>query len=49
MRFLEMEAQAGADQVLPQITTLTRIDLGARIVEVMVFDEGAELRSEIVI
>jgi hypothetical protein len=44
-----MEAQARTNQVLPQIATLTRIDLAARIVEVVVFDKGAELRIPIVI
>jgi len=44
-----MEAQARANQVLPQIATLTGIDLAARIDEVVIFDEGAELRIPIVI
>jgi hypothetical protein len=42
---LEMEPQTCANQVLSQIATLIGIDLGARIVEVVVFDEGAELGS----
>ena len=46
---LEMEPQTCANQMLAQIATLIGIDLGARIIEVVVFNEGAELRSEIVI
>ncbi len=38
-----MEPQTCANQVLPQIATLVSIDLGARIIEVVVFDKGAEL------
>ena len=48
-RHLEMEPQTCANQVLPQIATLVSIDLGARIIEVVVFDEGAELRIPIVV
>jgi hypothetical protein len=44
-----MEPQARANQVLLQIASLIRIDLGARINEEVVFNEGAELRSPIVI
>ena len=44
-----MEPQARANQVLSQIASLIGIDLGARIIEEVVFDEGAELRSPIVI
>ena len=46
---LEMEPQTCANQMLAQIATLIGIDLGARIIEVVVFNESAELRSEIVI
>src|SRR6266480_6092335 len=46
---LEMEPQTRANQVLPQIATFIGIDLGARIIEVMVLEKGAELGSEIVI
>jgi len=35
--------------MLPQIATLIGIDLGACIIEVVVFDEGAELRIPIVV
>src|SRR3954447_13864941 len=35
--------------MLPQIATFVRVDLGARIIQVLVFNERAELRSEIVI
>src|SRR6266480_2819913 len=44
-----MEPHAGANQMLPQIATLIRIDLGARIIEVVVFDKSGELRGPIVI
>src|SRR5207249_2766005 len=37
------------NEVLPQIATLIGVNLGARIIEVMVFDEGAKPRSPIVI
>jgi len=46
---LEVETETRANQVLPQITSLIGFDLGARIIEVVVFDERAELRSPIVI
>lgn len=46
---LEMESQARANQMLPQIATLIGIDLGARIIQELVFNKRAELRSEIVI
>src|SRR5437762_8254810 len=44
-----MEPQARANQLLPQIASFIGIDLGARIIEEVVFNEGAELRSPIVI
>jgi hypothetical protein len=46
---LEMESQARANQMLPQIATLIGIDLGARIIQELVFNKRAELGSEIVI
>ena len=46
---LEMEPQTRANQLLPQIAILIRIDLGARIIEVLVFNKGAEPRIPIVI
>ncbi len=46
---LEVETETRANQVLPQITSLIGFDLGARIIEVVVFDERAELRSPIII
>ena len=46
---LEMEPQTCANQVLSQIATLIGLDLGARIIEVVVFDEGAELGIPIVV
>src|SRR5207249_8192698 len=44
-----MEPQARANQLLPQIASFIGVDLGARIIEEVVFNEGAELRSPIVI
>ena len=44
-----MEPHTRANQVLPQIAALISFDLAARIIEVVVFNEGAELRSPIVI
>ena len=44
-----MEAHTRANQVLPQIASLTRIDLGAGIIEVLVFNKRAELGGPIVI
>ena len=48
-RRLKVEPQTRANQLLPEIATLIGFDLGARIIEVVVFDEGAELRIPIVI
>lgn len=44
-----MESQARANQMLPQIATLVGFDLGARIIQELVFNKRAELGSEIVI
>src|SRR4029450_3190744 len=44
-----MEPHAGANQMLPQIQIFIRIDLGARIIEVVIFDKSGELRGPIVI
>jgi len=44
-----MEPQTRAHQLLPQIATLIGIDLGARIIEELVFNKRAELRIPIVI
>src|SRR5215831_4849316 len=46
---VEKEPDTGAHQVLPQIATLPRVDLGTCIVEVVVFDKRAPLRIEEVI
>jgi hypothetical protein len=46
---LEVESDTRANQVLPQIPTIAGVDLGARVNEVVVFDEGAELRGPIII
>jgi hypothetical protein len=46
---LKMEPETGANQVLAQIATLTGVDLGAGIIEVVILDKGAELRGPIVI
>ena len=49
-RFLvEKVPDAGANQMLPQIATLVRVDLGTCIVEVVVFDKRAPVRIEKVI
>jgi hypothetical protein len=49
-RFLvEKVPDTGANQMLPQIATLIRVDLGTCIVEVVVFDKRAPLRIEKVI
>ena len=48
-RYLEVEPDTRAHQVLSQIASLPGINLGACVVEVVVFDEGAELRRPIVI
>ena len=46
---LKKEANTGAYQMLPEITILVRFDLGARVVEVFIFDKSAHLRIEKVI
>jgi hypothetical protein len=46
---LKMDPDTGANQVLPQIPTLIGIELGARVIEVVVLDKSAELRRPIVI
>ena len=46
---LEVESDTRANQLLVQITILSGIDLGARILEELVFNKGAELRGPIVI
>jgi hypothetical protein len=46
---LEVEAEACAHQLLPQIATLIGIDLGARVIQIFVFDECAHFGIEIVI
>ena len=38
-----MEPDTGAYQMLAEIATLVDIDLGARMIEVVIFNEGAEL------
>ena len=40
---VEKEPDTGATQMLPQIASLARVDLGTCIVEVVVFDEGANI------
>src|SRR4029450_12049297 len=47
---LEMEPHTRANQLLPEVAIRIGIlELAARILEVFVFDEGAHLRSEVVI
>ena len=38
---MKREANTRAYEMLPQIATLARIDLGARIIEVVIFDKRA--------
>src|SRR4030095_11015073 len=45
----EKETNTGANQVLPQIATLVGIDLGARVIEVVVFNKSTKVRIEKVI
>ena len=40
---MEEEPDACADQMLTQVAALVGVDLGARIIEVVVFDKGAEV------
>src|SRR2546426_7153548 len=44
-----MEPHTRANQLLPQIASMTRIDLGARIIQELVFNKCAELGGPIVI
>jgi hypothetical protein len=46
---LKMDPNTRAYEMLSQIAILIRVDLGARVIEVVVFNEGAELRGPIVI
>jgi hypothetical protein len=46
---LKKEANTGAHQMLPEIPLVARFDLGARVVEVVIFDKSAHLRIEKVI
>ena len=46
---IEKVPDTGADQMLPQIASLIRVDLGTCIVEVVIFDKRAPLRIEKVI
>ena len=46
---MEKHSDTGANQVLPQIATLVRVELGARVSEVVVFDKRAHVRIEKVI
>ena len=46
---LEKEANTGAYQMLPEITFLVSVDLGARVIEVVVFDKRAHVRIKEVI
>src|SRR5437764_1804726 len=46
---LEVNTDTGANQLLSEIATLLGVDLGARVIEELVFYECAEFRSPIVI
>jgi hypothetical protein len=45
----EEEADTGAYEVLPQIPTLAGLDLGARVIEVVVFDKSTKVVTKEVI
>ncbi len=46
---MEKEANTGAYEVLPQIAIFAGIELGARVIEVVIFDKRAESRIKEVI
>ena len=46
---MEKESDTGAYEVLPQIPTLAGLDLGARVIEVVVFDKSTKVRTKEVI
>jgi hypothetical protein len=46
---LKKDPQTRPNQVLPQIATPIGVDLSAGIIEVVILDEGAELRCPIVV
>ena len=49
MLLVKKESNTGAYQMLPEIPLLAGFDLGARVIEVVIFDERAEARIEKVI
>ena len=46
---MKKESDTRANEVLPQIATFAGFDLGARVIEVLIFDKRAEARIEKVI
>jgi hypothetical protein len=46
---VEKESNTRAYEVLPQIPSLAGLDLGARVIEVVIFNKRAEVRIEKVI
>jgi hypothetical protein len=46
---VEKESDTRAYEVLPQIATFAGLDLGARVIEVVIFDKRADVRTEKVI
>ena len=46
---MEEEPDASANQVLPQIAVLVRVDLGAGVIEIFILDKGAEVRGKEVV
>ena len=46
---VEKETDTGTYEVLPQIATLAGIELGARVIEIVVFDKRAHVRIKEVI
>ncbi len=46
---MEKEPDTGAYEVLTQIPTLAGLDLGARVIEIVIFDKRAHVRIKEVI
>ena len=46
---VEKEADTGAYQMLPEIPLLAGFDLGARVVEIVIFDKSTDVRSKEII
>jgi len=46
---VEKETNTGAYQMLPKIAIFSGIDLGARVVEIVIFEKSTNVRSKEVI